>query len=82
MSLEIVAMLKCDGCGAVLASQAEHRSTHVAMVVPTLRRAAVADGWIVVNRGRYHTPTHYCRACADRPMKPVPRRSVSVDSPA
>jgi hypothetical protein len=76
MSLEVQAKLICDGCGAERLSYVEHRSTYANGVVWEVRREAEQNGWRTISRGQYHTPTHYCPACADKPMKPVPRKPV------
>jgi hypothetical protein len=75
MSLEIKAVLKCDGgCGEEIASEPEHRKTYAGFVAWRVERVALTKGWITVNRGRYHTPAHYCAKCADKPVKPIPRK--------
>lgn len=79
MSLEIQAKLICDGCGKVRLSYVEHRATQAPEVVWQVRRTAEQDGWKTINRGRYHTPTHYCPACLDKPMKPVPRERAPTE---
>ena len=74
MSLQIQAKLICDGCGEVWVSKTEHRATRAQYVVRNVRGNAEKDGWKTISRGRYHTNTHYCPACVDKPMKPVPRK--------
>lgn len=75
MSLEVRAKLICDTCGMEIHSSVEHRSTRAMRVVWDVKKKGLNLGWKEINRGRFHTPTHYCPACADKPMKPVPRRN-------
>lgn len=76
MSLEITAVLYCDGCGASIQSYIERRSTHAASVYYALQTEAKQAKWTFINRGGFHTRTHYCPDCADKPMKPVPRQKT------
>ena len=76
MSLEIYAKLICDTCGAEICSDVEHRATWAGCIPKALKDYAQREGWVEVKRGRYHTPTHYCPACADKPARPVPRKKV------
>ena len=79
MSLEIVAKLICDGdgCDVIRMSDVEYKATKAKWIVIDLRRTAEQEGWVTISRGRYHTNTHYCPLCADKPMKPVPRKQVA-----
>ena len=79
MSLEVVASFVCDGCGTQLVSSVEHRATYAKSVVFELKRIAKKRKWTTVNRGRYHTPTHWCPKCSDKPMKPVSRKQTQED---
>lgn len=74
MSLEIRCDIICDGCGARIQSEVEHRSTQAVAVPWDAQFKAQEAGWLTVNRGRFHTPTHWCPKCCDKPMKPVPRK--------
>lgn len=74
VSLEIKASLVCDGCGARIDSEVENRATYANSVTWIVRDKAERTGWVTVNRGRYHTPTHWCKECSDKPTKPVPRK--------
>jgi hypothetical protein len=80
MSLEVRAVLICDGCGARIESDVEHRSTYAKSAVWEAQRFATRDGWTTVNRGRWHTETHWCKNCSDKPMKPVPRKRNDLDT--
>lgn len=73
MSIQIVATLTCDGCGAVMVGEPQYKTTGM-VTYWDLKHAARIAGWLTLNRGRYHVPTHYCPECADKPMKPVPRK--------
>ena len=76
MSLEFVGKIICDGCGATLESYTERRSTHAGDVYYALQTAAKVAKWTFINRGGFHTRTHYCLDCADKPMKPVSRQKT------
>jgi hypothetical protein len=73
MSIAIVATLTCDTCGQMLVSEPQYTTSRGQTAVWDLKSEARLLGWIQVNRGRYYTPTHYCKTCADKPMKPKPR---------
>lgn len=74
MSLEIRAAVICDGCGVRIESDIEHRSTRAAEPSWQVKAEAEKRGWVIVSRGRYHTQTHWCKVCSDKPMTPVPRK--------
>jgi hypothetical protein len=79
MSLEFQAKLICDGCGAVLLSDIEHRSTRAAHILwPLVKEAEEERGWTSVSRGRSHTKTHWCKECSQKAMKPVSRKSRTI----
>ena len=73
MSLEVIATLICDGCGTRLSGSPEHRFGNAKICAQTLRHQVELDGWETVSRGRYNTEGHYCPACKDKPIKPIPR---------
>jgi len=72
MSIEIRVTFLCDTCG-VTSSDTGHAIGHVKSTIWKLRRLIKRYGWQTVRRG-WHPPTHYCSACLDLPMKPVPRK--------
>lgn len=78
MSLEIRAELICDGCGKRIAGHVEHRSTRAMRSMWECKRIADQAGWTTINRGRFHTQTHWCQECSNKPMKPVPRKPRAV----
>ena len=82
MSFETVSTLICDGCGAKRVGAPEHRSTVAAQSLWEVRRKAIADGWLVVSRGRYNVDAHYCAGCADKPAKPIPKKRPTQSTPA
>lgn len=78
MSLEIIATMTCDTCGETIISEPVVASTRAKQACWQVGIEADRQGWKTINRGRYHTPTHYCRACLDKPMKPVPKRKLAT----
>jgi len=77
MSIEIIATMICDTCGAMLVSTPVTAASRAQQAYWEVKREAKRLGWTTISRGRYHTPTHYCRECLDKPMKPVPRRAAT-----
>ena len=67
MSLAMIATLACDGCGRMIVSPPEYRSTRASGPYVHVRRIAEKEGWLFLSRGRYLTNSHYCPACADKP---------------
>ena len=74
MSVEFQATIVCDGCGKRIVSEVEHRSTRVMSAFWDIRHTAREEGWSIISRGRFHTHTHWCKECGDKPMRPVPRK--------
>ena len=77
MSISIVTTLICDGCKTTLVSEPENRATHCTDTVWDVKNQAEKEGWMTLSRGRYHTPRHFCAACADKGSVAV-SRSIKV----
>lgn len=76
--MRIEARMECDGggCDETLRAEPEHRATYAKQTVWNVKTLAENAGWLTVNRGRYHTETHYCPKCADAgTAPPIPRKN-------
>lgn len=71
MSLEITAKLICDNCRAEIIGKMCNRSTRSGESYWDAKRTADKNGWLTVSRGRYRTPAHYCKDCADKPVAQI-----------
>lgn len=72
--------LFCDGCNNKGFSNTEHRKGHLKSAVWDLEDEIAHKGWLILSRGRYNTQSHYCPSCADKPMKPIPKKRKPVKS--
>lgn len=74
MSLEIKCDIVCDNCKLTYIGEPVTKATQAHGVVWRTWIKAERDGWVKLNRGRYHVQAHYCPNCADKPMKPIPNK--------
>lgn len=65
MSYQITAKIICDGCGLFIEGKPEHRATWAKRPLWNAQTQAEKQGWVTLDRGRYHTQKHYCQNCAD-----------------
>lgn len=68
MSLELLASLVCDICGAQEVSEVESRFTAGSYLATRHKRSMEKVGWMTINRGRYHREAHCCPSCIDKPL--------------
>lgn len=80
MSIEITLRIVCDNCGRKQPAVEESTPSRVAQSIWSMARGAETEGWMQIRRGGRHTLTHWCPQCADKPMKPVPRKKRVTES--
>jgi len=76
MSIEIVAKIICDGCGAAIVGPTLTRTTGLNRSYDFAKEEAMRQGW--TRNPRYGLPKHFCQLCSDG-KKGVP---MSIAAPA
>lgn len=71
MGLKLTVTIQCDRCLVALPTLSDNRTTHAQEVCWAAKHVATKQGWLILSRGRYHTPAYYCPVCADKPSRPI-----------